>query len=151
MRFCTENEIDGFMFDEAVFQGAAVVNDHTDIFLDNVRIKPENSCNRDIIIKRANNLILRIAGRRWKLIEEGYQLFDADMNPVRTVQDRMVADQDIQGDLDLMAGCPVDGLEKRKNDENVLYILTIHVDDHTWRLEVEGSGDMETWDRFLNV
>lgn len=152
MRFCTENELGSFGFEEAVLQSVSKENDHIDLVVDNVKIRPENSCNRDIITKRTNDLCVRISNGRWALFEEGYQLFDADMKPLKEVRERQVAEEDIQHDLGLMEGCALDGFSAEGRENGVsLYVMTLLVEDHTWRLEISGSGDTEMWNRFLNV
>lgn len=147
MRFVTENELNNFIFDDAVIQSIEKQNDHVNMILDNVRIKPENNMNRDIITKRTNDLLITIPSTKWQLIEEGYQLFDADLNPIQTIEDRIVKEEDIAHDLSLFNGCYVD--EMRKEEDR--YILCFVVEDHTWRLEVEGKEDKEAWNRFFNI
>ena len=147
MRFITKNELNGFVFEESVLQSAVMQNGYIYIILDNVKIKPENSKNRDIITKRTNDLKVTIPTTTWRLFEEGYQLFDADLNPIETVEDREVAPDDIEHDLSLFSGCFVD--EFRKEEDK--YVLSFLVEDHTWRLEADGKEDTEAWDRFLNI
>lgn len=151
MRFITENEMNNFDFGEAVLQGIEKRNDHVDVKLANVKILGTNSCNRDIITKRTNDLVVRVVGNTWRLFEEGYQLFDADFKPIKTIDDRMVKEEDIQHDLDLFNDCFLDSFEKREKDGAYVYVMTIRVEDHTWRLEIEGTMDSEMWDRFLSV
>lgn len=152
MRFRTENEIGSFGFEEAVLQSILKENDHIDLILDNVMVRPENSCNRDIITKRTNDLRVRICNGEWELFEEGYQLFDADMKPIKIVEERKVSKENIQHDLSLMSGCALDGFSEMvsENGESI-YTITLFVEDHTWRLEIAGTCDTEMWDRFLNV
>lgn len=151
MRFTTENEMEHFDFEEAVLQGVDKRNDHVDVMLANVKIPASNSCNRDIITKRTNDLVIRIKGTVWRLFEEGYQLFDADLKPIKTVEDRQVKDEDVQHDLDLFSDCFLDCFEKQVHGEIYVYVMTLRVEDHTWRLEIEGTKDTEMWDRFLSL
>ena len=147
MRFTTENEMHNFDFVEAVLQGVDKRNDHVDVMLANVKILGTNSCNRDIVSKRTNDLVVRIAGNTWRLYEEGYQLFDADLKPIKIVEDRLVKEEDIQHDLDLFMDCFLDSFEKQEG----VYVMTLRVEDHTWRLEIDGTKDTEMWDRFLSL
>lgn len=151
MRFTTENEMHNFDFAEGVLQGVEKRNDHVDVMLANVKILGTNSCNRDIVSKRTNDLVVRIAGSTWRLYEEGYQLFDADLRPVKTVEDRQVKDEDVQHDLDLFTDCFLDGFEKQEKDGAFVYVMSLRVEDHTWRLEIDGTKDTEMWDRFLSL
>lgn len=151
MRFTTENEMQNFDFEKAVLQGVDKRNDHVDVMLANVKILAGNSCNRDIITKRTNDLVVRISGDTWRLYEEGYQLFDADLKPIKTVEDRQVKQEDIQHDLDLFNDCFLDSFEKQEKDGAYVYVMTLRVEDHKWRLEIEGTKDTEMWDRFLSM
>ena len=60
MKYMTENEFEHFDFTETYVKDIEQGNDYFHIWLDNVKILPENSCNRDIRKMRTNNLMLTI-------------------------------------------------------------------------------------------
>lgn len=151
-KFRTENELEHYLFDQAYLQGVNRSFDSLEIILDQVGISADESLNRDIQPKRTNDFHLRILSvTNMRLFEEGYTLLDADMKPYKEVREREVKTEDIQHDLDILAGSPLDSLSLTEDGEDRKYILIIQAEDHTWRLEVTGQDNHEEFDRFISL
>ena len=91
MKYKTTNELEHFEFRDACIAELRAANGLFTMILDNVKILPENSCNRDIRKMRTNGLLLRISEAAVEtLVEEGYQVYDADGNILRREADRPV-------------------------------------------------------------
>lgn len=58
-KYSTINEVNHFEFGEAVVGDIQLTERMFHLVLDNVKICPENSCNRDIRMMRTNELYLR--------------------------------------------------------------------------------------------
>ncbi len=148
MSYQTKNEWEHFDFQEAVIAEARQCIGFFEIMLENVKILPENSCNRDIRTMRCNGLLLHIEeGAIVSLVEEGYQIYDANGNLKEKKEDRVIAASDYQAHLQGLQECVIYSLKKEEN----LYHFSIDTDDHTYDLKVSGTGDIEEWDRFLNL
>lgn len=148
MRFQTYSELDGFHFNEAVVNSIYMSSDGFHIVLDNVTIKASNSQNRDIVDKRTNELDLLIPeGRIYQIIEEGYQVYDAEMRPYKKVADRIVPPHEYEAVLKDLVESDIDEIRKADN----LYVIFMNVIDHTWRIEVSGKDDHESWNRFISL
>ncbi len=148
MRFQSVNELEHFDFSEAVLQKCTREMNRVEITLDNVKILPEHTLNRDIVTKRTNDFLLTFHNvSSWSLVEEGYTLYDADLNPYKKVEDRIVAEKDIAYDLSLMEECYMDSLE----DDNKKCQLTWVVQDHTWRLELTYDQSKQEWEHWISL
>lgn len=148
MRFLTYGELDGFYFNKAVVNHIYLSSDGFHIILDNVLIKADNPENKDIVDKRTNELDLFIPnGNIHQIVEEGYQVYDADMRPYKKVADRIVPLFEYENVLNDLAESEIDAIEKV--DE--FYIISMNVIDHTWRIEVSGKDDQESWNRFISL
>lgn len=148
MKYILENDLEHFDFTDSVFDGVDKTADGITVYLENVKITADNPHNRDIAVKRTNDFCFKIERvTEWSLIEEGYQLYDADMRPYRKEEDRVVAPENIDEDLSLMAGCYVDEVSASEGR----YIFVFNVGDHTYRLEVLGQGSSQNWEHFLSV
>ena len=74
MSYQTQNELEHFVFEEAVVQDFRPSPGGFTLLLDNVRILPENSTNRDIRTMRCNEMTLKIEGGTIRgLFEEAYR------------------------------------------------------------------------------
>lgn len=148
MKYRTENELEHFQFKESYISEIQAVNGTFCMLLDNVTILPENSCNRDIRIMRANGLWLKITeAELLSMVEEGYKVYDADGNLLRREDDREIAPEAYAQHLKELAECMVYAVEKSEGE----YRISIDTEDHTYFVRVAGTGDVETWDRFLNL
>lgn len=154
MKYKTVDEFDGFAFNEAHISDIQVTSGFFHMVLDNVRIAPHNSCNRDIREMRCNGLLFKITGGHVvSLIEDGYKVFDADGKPLREVDDRPIAESEIPEvcktfvDGEIYCVCR----EEKENGETD-YIWSIDdVEGGSYTLTVAGTGDSQEWDRFLNL
>ena len=148
MKYHTENELEHFDFAEAVLGEVRPGLSTVHLTLDNVKIRPENSTNRDIRTMRANGLDFAISGAKiTAFVEEGYTVFDADGNLLREVPDREIPEKDWEKALRELPGMALDGIEAREGG----YVVAIRTEDHTARLEVAAAGDAEDWDRYLSL
>lgn len=148
MKYRTTDELGHFNFEEACIAEIRTMGERFLMALDNVKILPENSCNRDIRIMRTNGLELRIEGMKsLTVVEEGYQVYDADGNLLRKEEDRTVLAEEYRETFEELAGCMLYSIEKKDEE----YIFSIDTEDHTFLIRVTGKEDIEEWDRFLNL
>ena len=85
------NELNHFDFAEAVVGDIQLLGKMFHIVIDNVKILPENSFNRDIRTMRTNGMLFKIEGAEIiSVVEEGFNTYDADGNLQKTVEDREV-------------------------------------------------------------
>ena len=146
MKYCTRNELANFVWKDSFIGEVQVTNGMFHLGLDNVTILPENSTNRDIREMRANELLFTIENANiLTLIEEGYKVYDADGNLQNAFLDKEVEKDKILEVLHTFAGGNIYSL---KQDGN-LYVFEIDANDHTYVLNVEGTGNVEEWDRYL--
>ena len=128
-KYSTINEVNHFEFGEAVVGDIQLTERMFHLVLDNVKICPENSCNRDIRMMRTNELLFKISDAEIiSLVEEGYNEYDADGNLKHTYPDE---------ELTLQSG--------------VYTFIIDGTNDRTYALKVTGSGDTQEWNRFLEV
>ena len=146
MKYCTRNELANYVWKDRFIGEVQVTNGMFHLGLDNVTILPENSTNRDIREMRANELLFTIENANiLTLIEEGYKVYDADGNLQNAFLDKEVEKDKILEVLHTFAGGNIYSL---KQDGN-LYVFEIDANDHTYVLKVEGTGNVEEWDRYL--
>ena len=90
-KYNTMNEFVHFDFSEAVIGDIQLAEGMFRAVIDNVKILPENSCNRDIRTMRTNELLLKLDDAKLvTLVEEGYREYDADGNLKNTYEDIVV-------------------------------------------------------------
>ncbi len=149
MNYKTIDEIANFNFSETYIEDLQITSGFFHMILDDVKIKPENSCNRDIREMRANNLFFKIEDAVIEsLVEEGYKVYDANGNLREAFEDVVVAEKERLNVMKEFADGNLYSLEKQGNK----YIFTIDApNERTYSLTVSGSHDVEEWDRFLNV
>ncbi len=148
MKYHTENELQHFKFEGAYLAETCAVNGIFELILDNVKILPQNSCNRDIREMRTNELKLKIREPHIEaLIEEGYKVYDADGNLKEQKEDVSIAPENYAAKLKELCGCEIYSIEQQEN----IYTISIDTEDHTFLLRVSGSADTEEWDRFLVI
>ena len=155
MKYTTTNEFNQFEFEEAHISDIQIVEGRFYMLLDNVKILPDNSCNRDIRKMRANELFLKVTnGSMTSLIEEGYKLYDANGKLTREIEDREVSVEEYKEITDAFIDGMVYEIEKNVPEENgkIQYRFVIDAaNERTYTMLVFGEGDIEEWDRFLNL
>lgn len=152
MKYTTENEFENFDFHETYIKDIEPGNGYFHIWLDNVKILPENSCNRDIRTMRTNGLMLTIQNADIvSMVHEGVKIYDADGNPKGERPDELIASEKYMEVWPLfLEGC-VYSLEK-ENNETALYTLIVDTGEgETYEIKITGSGEKESWDKFLNM
>ena len=147
MKYRTVGELNHFIFKEAFIGDTLVSKDRFHLILDNVTILPENSCNRDIRDMRCNEMMFTIENPRiLSLVEEGYKMFDADGNLKETCSDVTIEGEAV---FETIKGFREGSIYDLKKEDST-YTFYIDAGDRTYLLRVEGTEDMEEWDRFLN-
>ena len=148
-KYNTVNELNHFIFKEAVVGDIQMMDGMFQIVLDNVKIQPENSKNRDIRTMRTNELLLKIEEAEiTSVVKEGYRLLDADGKLKNTYEDEEV---DRTGYKEVQESI-VEGTVYELTLENGVYRFLIDgTDDRTYSLKVTGAGDYESWNRFLEI
>lgn len=148
MNYRTTDELEHFNFADAYIGDVQVTSGFLHIFLDNVTILPENSCNRDIREMRANQLLLKIEGASIEaVVEEGYKVYDANGKLMKTCEDVKVEEKDYLSVVKSFADGVIYSLEKKEGEYR---FIIDGADEHTYLLRVSGTKDVEEWDRFLN-
>lgn len=149
MKYKTTDEWQNFSFSEAYIADIQATNGFFHMELDNVTILPENSCNRDIRKMRTNGLLLKLEDFAiTSMVEEGYKVFDANGNPMKQVEDVVIAEKEYFSVMKELVEGIIFSLEKKENT----YIFSIDAaNERTYTLEVRASHDTEEWDRFLNL
>ena len=148
MRFCTENEIETFDFEEAYVGEIRFELGSFYMLLDNVKILESNSCNRDVRTMRTNGMEVRLPEAQiLAVIEEGCKIYNADGVLQQEVADQTIAPEEYADLFRALEGAVLYGLKK----ENMVYQIGIDGEDHAYTIQVQGSADRESWDRFMNL
>lgn len=149
MKYKTTDEWKNFSFTDAYVGDIQATNGFFHMELDNVKILPENSCNRDIRKMRTNGLVLKLEDYViTSFIEEGYKLFDANGKPMKVVEDTVIAEEDYTTVLKEV----IEGVIYTMEKEEDTYIFSIDaVNERTYELKVKASHDVEEWERFFNL
>lgn len=148
MKYTTTNELEHFEFNEAYICDMQITSGFFHMYLDNVTILPENSCNRDIRIMRANGLLLKIEDFQIDSItREGYKVYDANGKLMNTCEDEVVEEADFLDVIKSFSNGTIYSITKQENK----YTFAIDAaDERTYQLCISGSNDIEEWERFLN-
>lgn len=148
-KYNTMNEFAHFDFSEAVIGDIQLAEGMFRAVIDNVKILPENSCNRDIRTMRTNELLLKLDDAKLvTLVEEGYREYDADGNLKNTYEDIVVnPDQYKQKEEVLVEGT----IYELQLADGVYSFVIDGTDERTYTLKVAAGGDEESWNRFLEV
>ena len=150
MSFHTTNELGHFRFQGAYLGEIQLTPGSFVLYLDNVIILPDNSTNRDIREMRCNNLELRIAdGRLLRCIEEGYKEYDADGNLMAQYEDTVVAPESYKDTFQHL--CETESVIYSIEKKDSFYTIAIDGEERTYTLEVSGTDNTESWDRYLNI
>jgi hypothetical protein len=149
MGYQTTDEFDHFGFEETHIGNIQVVDGLFHILLDNVKILPENTCNRDIRKMRCNEMELRLEDPQIvEVIREGYTLSDADGNPRETVEDEVLAPQDYTGAWEVFLDAEVYAITRQEQEYTFVVDAT---DERTYTVRVRAAADVESWERFLEL
>lgn len=147
-RFQTKDELERFDFEDAVLEEVECACGRVKVMIDNVKILPDNSMNRDIRTMRANQMeITFVEGSLAQLVEEGYKVYDADGNLRQTYEDRAMSEQEIQEGLRELSGLTVYEINKADG----MYSIVVEGEDHSFRLEIAADHEIAGWDKFLTV
>lgn len=152
MKYTTENEFENFDFHETYIKDLEPGNNYFHIWLDNVKILPENSKNRDIRMMRANNLMFSIQEASiLSIIHEGVKIYDADGNSKGERPDEPVVPEKYTEIWPLfLEGC-IYSMEKEKNEAGLYTLIVDTSEGETYEIKIAGSGEKESWDKFLNM
>ena len=147
MKYRTTNELENFDFAESVMQDIQLAHGFY-LILDNVKIKPENSCNRDIRMMRCNQLHLHLENpTELKVIEEGNKIYNANGELQKQEEDRLVDKEEYQEVFEGLLGCTVYHIVRRDKT----YELILEGDEHSYCVTIQGESNWQEWDRFLNL
>jgi hypothetical protein len=148
MKFNTENEWEHFDFTDSYVGELRFGLTPFCLVLDNVKILESNSCNRDVRTMRTNGLELRIRNAQVKdVIREGCRIYNADGVLQQEIEDETVPADGWGGLCHELEGAQVIELSK----ETDVYRILIQGDEHTYQFQIQGTGDGESWERFMNI
>jgi hypothetical protein len=149
MSYQTTNEFDHFEFEETHIGNIQVVDGIFHVLLDNVKILPENTCNRDIRKMRCNELELRLENPEIaQVIREGYTLRDADGRIKEVVEDEVLAPQDYPAAWEVFLDADVYAITRQEREYTFVVDAT---DERTYTVRARGTADIESWERFLEL
>ena len=115
MKYKTTNDLAGFDFTEAYIGEIRAMSDTFTIGLDNVKILPENTKNRDIRKMRTNELVLKIRDAKIvDFVEEGYKVYDANGNLKEKKGRPRGFCRCVYGEFKKLIGCVIYTLKKKK-------------------------------------
>lgn len=144
----TIEEMHHFQFEEAYIDSVGMNLDTFVMDLENVKILPENSCNRDIRLMRTNDMTFQIVKASISLIcQEGFRRYDADGKLLETVNDEEIPIDQYSSLLKELDGCTLFSIEKNSG----LYDICIDGPEHIYHILLKGESDIQKWERFINV
>lgn len=149
MKYTTRNEFCNFEFSEVHIDDVKIQNGVFQMILDDVKILPENSTNRDIRKMRANGLVLTIEDAQINsFVEEGYKTYDADGNLLREDPDIELDEQQYRDIYEFF----IDSYAYliAQNEDEYTFVID-GTNERTYTIIVQGSGDVEEWDKFLQI
>ncbi|MCR5525910.1 MAG: hypothetical protein K6F39_00820 [Lachnospiraceae bacterium] len=148
MAFKTENELKNFDFNDSTLIEVQKGLSTWKLIISDVHILPDNSANRDIRTMRTNDLELSFTdGELKQVVEEGYTLLDVNERPYKEVPDKLVDEADYEEVFKKLQETRVDSVNSVEGG----YKVVVRDEDHTWRMEFSGTGDVEKWERFMNL
>lgn len=148
MKFHTENEIETFDFKDSYVEELRFGLDSFYMLLDNVKILETNSRNRDVRTMRTNGLEFWILeAQLLEVVEEGCNIYNADGVLQQEVPDRTMDASEYAGLCEELSGAAVFDIKK----EDGRYRILMDGEEHGYMLLVQGSGDAEDWNRFMNL
>ena len=149
LKYTTRNEFCNFEFSEVHIDDVKIQNGVFQMILDDVKILPENSTNRDIRKMRANGLVLTIEDAQINsFVEEGYKTYDADGNLLREDPDIELDEQQYRDIYEFF----IDSYAYliAQNEDEYTFVID-GTNERTYTIIVQGSGDVEEWDKFLQI
>lgn len=149
MSYRTENEFTHFKFLDVHVSDIMMSFGTFKICLDNVIIKSENSCNRDIRDMRTNGLILKLEDADIiSFVKEGFKTYDADGNLKNTTPDEEIEESDyIETFNNFLDGY---AFLIEKENENYTFVFD-GTDERTYTMIISASKDVCEWERFMNI
>ena len=149
MSYRTENEFTHFKFSDVHVSDIMMSFGTFKICLDNVIIKSENSCNRDIRDMRTNGLVLKLEDADIiSFVKEGFKTYDPD----GTLKSTTPAEEIEESDYIETFNNFLDGYAFLIEKENQNYTFVFDgTDERTYTLIVGASGDVCEWERFMNI
>ena len=149
MKYTTRNEFCNFEFSEVHIDDVKIQNGVFQMVLDDVKILPENSTNRDIRKMRANGLVLTIEDAQINsFVEEGYKTYDADGNLLREDPDIELDEQQYRDIYEFFIDSYAYLIAQNQDEYTSVIDGT---NERTYTIIVQGSGDVEEWDKFLQI
>lgn len=147
MGYRTVDEFDGFDFKDAHITSMERRNGHFIAVLDDVKILPSNSCNRDIREMRTNELVLKLNDAVVEeFILEGCKIYDADGVLQETREDTAVESSEYDKTLKEMEDRYIYEITK----ENDIYTIYIDGDEDSYMIKVKASHDTQEWEKFMS-
>lgn len=152
MKYTTENEFETFDFHDSYVKDMEPGKGYFRIWLDNVKILPENSCNHDIRTMRTNNMMLAIRDMEMvSMIHEGVKIYHADGRLAGERPDESIAEGEYAEIWPLfLEGC-VYSISKENGGKNLYTYIVDTNEGETYEIKMTGSGDQEEWNRFLSL
>ncbi|WP_022748988.1 hypothetical protein [Lachnobacterium bovis] len=148
MKFTTENELQNFDFKDAYISDIRFSLDNFMLYLDNVKILPSNSTNRDIRTMRTNNLILTLEKATiTSFINEGYKVYNADGKLLKTVNDSLIPEENYKQAVNELISCTINNIEQTDDK----YTISIDTEDHTYLLTLTSQRNLEDWNKYFNL
>lgn len=148
MSYQLHDALKDFDFTDSFLNSISFSTSNIHFYLENVKILSSNPANKDIVTKRTNDMeLIFVNGKILQIVEEGYQLYDADMKPYKKVEDRNLPIMEYENVLQSFHECYIDEIKQN----NKLYTIIITVEDHTWRIEIEAVSTKQCWSKFLNM
>ncbi|MCM1107186.1 MAG: subtilin biosynthesis sensor protein SpaK [Blautia sp.] len=153
MKYTTVNEFEHFDFQDTYVKDIELGSDYFRLWLDNAKILPENSKNRDIRRMRANGLSLTIHGMRiLSFVREGVKIYNADGVPMGSRPDEPLAQEAYMEILPLfLEGSVPEFAREQEGDKTVYHFAVDASDESTYAVALAGESDTEEWDKFLNM
>ena len=149
MSYRTENEFTHFKFSDVHVSDIMMSFGTFKICLDNVIIKSENSCNRDIRDMRTNGLVLKLVDADIiSFVKEGFKTYDADGNLKSITPDEEIEESDYIETFNNF----LDGYAFLIEKENQNYTFVFDgTDERTYTMIISASKDVCEWERFMNI
>lgn len=149
MSYRTENEFTHFKFSDVHVSDIMMSFGTFKICLDNVIIKSENSCNRDIRDMRTNGLVLKLEDADIiSFVKEGFKTYDADGNLKSITPDEEIEESDYIETFNNF----LDGYAFLIEKENQNYTFVFDgTDERTYTMIISASKDVCEWERFMNI
>ena len=147
MSYRTVDEFKGFNFKDAHITAMERANGHFIAILDDVKILPDNSCNRDIREMRTNELELKLQdGVITEFILEGCKIYNADGILMEQKEDEAVPPSKYDEILKNMEDSYIYDIVK----EGEIYTIYIDGDEDSYMIKVKSSHDTEKWEKFMS-